>query len=177
MDKENEPSASSQGDDDQVSPDELKLKVTAGPSAGTDFCKPGVYRLTVGRTRASKVWIKDSAVSEKHAEIYWDNQAWVLQDKGSSNGTLLNGIALVAGGVPSQLKNGDMVQFGTDSQVTIELTPVLSESVTVQQYLEAETLRQVQSIKATCEQRASQLQDAWLGHKQQLMQMKDILGS
>lgn len=89
-----------QGDDDLVSPDELKLNVTAGPSAGTDFCKPGVHRLTVGRTQASKVWIKDSAVSEKHAEIYWDNQAWVLQDKGSSNGTLLNGIALVAGGEP-----------------------------------------------------------------------------
>ena len=26
-----------------------------------------------------------------------------------------------ATGVPSQLKNGDMVQFGTDSQVTIEV--------------------------------------------------------
>ncbi len=39
-------------------------------------------------------------MSEKHAEIYWDDQAWVLQDKGSSNGTLLNGIALVAGGEP-----------------------------------------------------------------------------
>ncbi|DBA87462.1 TPA: hypothetical protein ACH3X1_004501 [Trebouxia sp. C0004] len=148
MDKENEPSASNQ-EVDQVSPDELKLNVTAGPSAGTDFCKPGVLRLTVGRTRASKVWIKDTAVSEKHAEIYWDDQAWVLQDKGSSNGTLLNGVSLVAGGVPSKLKHGDMMQFGTDSQVKIELTPVLSESVTVQQYLEAETLRQVHSIKAS----------------------------
>ncbi len=29
----------------------------------------------------------------------------------------------------------------------MQLTPVLSESVTVQQYLEAETLRQVQGIK------------------------------
>ncbi len=29
----------------------------------------------------------------------------------------------------------------------MQLTPVLSESVTVQQYLEAKTLRQVQSIK------------------------------
>ncbi len=28
----------------------------------------------------------------------------------------------------------------------MQLTPVLNESVTVQQYLEAETLRQVQSI-------------------------------
>ena len=63
------------------------------------YSKPGVLKLTVGRTRASKVWIKDSAVSEKHAEIYWDNQAWVVQDKGSSNGTMLNCTPLEAEGV------------------------------------------------------------------------------
>lgn len=173
MDKENEASASNQVEEEEAVPDELKLKVIAGPVSGTIYSKPGVLKLTVGRTRASKVWIKDSAVSEKHAEIYWDNQAWVVQDKGSSNGTMLNCTPLEAEGVPSRLKHGDMVQFGTDSQVEIQMTPVLNDSVTVQQYLEAETRRQVQSIKAKCEQRTTQLQDAWLGHKQQLMQTKD----
>ena len=86
------------------------------------------------------------------------------------------------------MKNGDLVQFGTDTQIAIEvclgllvafllrhlhlgfalecsspqgagsrslvlhlqLIPVLTESVTVQQYLEAETQRQVQSIKVRC---------------------------
>ena len=53
--------------------------------------------LTVGRTRASNVWIKDSAVSEKHAEISWIDQNWVLQDKGSTNGTMLNGAPIAPG--------------------------------------------------------------------------------
>lgn len=75
--------------------------MTAGPSNGTEFCKPGVLKLTVGRTRASKVWIKDSAVSEKHAEVFWDGKCWALQDKGSSNGTLLNGTAMEAEGAIS----------------------------------------------------------------------------
>ena len=57
-----------------------------------------MLKLTVGRTRASKIWIKDSAVSEKHAELYWDGKNWVVQDKGSSNGTLLYGVPLDADG-------------------------------------------------------------------------------
>lgn len=175
MDKENEASAGNQVEDEETVPDELKLKVTAGPSADTEFSKPGLLKLTVGRTRASKIWIKDSAVSEKHAEIFWEGNCWLLQDQGSSNGTLLNGITLEAKGTPSQLKNGDLIQFGTDSQVAVELIPVLTESITVQQYLEAETRRQVQSIKAKAEQRASQLQDTWLAHKQELTEMKQSL--
>ena len=123
MDKENEASAGNQvggersvcclqsrkqpgayqAEDEETLPDELKLKVTAGPSNGTDFYKPGVHKLTVGRTRASKVWIRDSAVSEKHAEVFWDGKCWALQDKGSSNGTLLNGISLEAEGESSSL--------------------------------------------------------------------------
>lgn len=92
-----------QADDEEPLPDELQLKVTAGPSIGSEFCKPGILKLTVGRTRASKVWIKDSAVSEKHAEVVWDGKCWTLQDKGSSNGTLLNGNSLEAEGMLSPL--------------------------------------------------------------------------
>lgn len=88
-----------QAEEKTIVPDELRLKVTAGPSTDTEFCKAGVLKLTVGRTRASKIWIKDSAVSEKHADIFWDGKNWALQDKGSSNGTLLNGISLDAGGM------------------------------------------------------------------------------
>ena len=75
-------------------PDELRLKATAGPSADTEFYQPGVLKLSVGRTRASKIWIKDSAVSEKHAQLWWQGRAWPLQDTGSSNRTSVNGSVL-----------------------------------------------------------------------------------
>lgn len=177
MDKENEAAESNQADTAEKAPDALTLKVIAGPSTGTNFCKPGVLKLTVGRTKASKIWIKDSAVSEKHGEICWTARGWMLQDQGSSNGTLLNGRPLEAEGAPSNLKAGDIIQFGTDSQAEVQITPFLSDHVTVQQYLEAETQQQVQSIKAKCEQQASQLQSAWLEHKQELMQTLQSLGN
>ena len=80
--------------------DVLRLEVTAGPSAGAVFARPGEL-LTVGRTSKSKVHIKDAAVSEKHAALAWEGGRWVLRDVGSSNGTAVNG-KRVQEGAPTQ---------------------------------------------------------------------------
>lgn len=77
-------------------PATLTLEVTAGPCEGTSYSKSGTI-LTVGRTRASKVHIKDPAVSEKHAEFRWEGSQWTLTDVGSSNGTAINGKKLTEG--------------------------------------------------------------------------------
>ena len=66
------------------------LNITSGPLAGKQIYSEG-YRFRVGRTRASSIQIKDSAVSEKHAEIVFNNGEWQIRDLGSSNGTMLNG--------------------------------------------------------------------------------------
>lgn len=58
---------------------------TLAPDLKKGFC------ITVGRTRASKLHIKDGAVSERHAEICWNGSSWVLKDTDSSNGTVVNG--------------------------------------------------------------------------------------
>ena len=134
---------------------ELRLKATAGPSSNTEYTKPGVLKLSVGRTRASKIWIKDSAVSEKHAQLWWQGSDWVVQDTDSSNGTSVNGTALTANGManikpqymqspivmntflnkgcdvlgePTLLKHGDLIKFGTDSvlEVEVQLVPLAS---------------------------------------------------
>ena len=76
--------------------DVLRLEVTAGPSVGAVFARPGEL-LTVGRTSKSKVHIKDAAVSEKHAVLAWEGGRWVLRDVGSSNGTAVNGKRVVEG--------------------------------------------------------------------------------
>ncbi len=80
-------------------PAALTLSATAGPCEGTSYSKAGPL-LTVGRTRASKLHIKDSAVSEKHAELRWEGGHWNLTDVGSSNGTAVNGKKLAEGNVP-----------------------------------------------------------------------------
>lgn len=87
-------------------PSRLSLVLTRGPAAGQTLTPKG-YFLQVGRTRASKLHIKDSAVSERHAEVAWDGRSWVLKDVGSSNGTKLNGRSLLPNGGPCALQLGD----------------------------------------------------------------------
>lgn len=74
----------------------LSLEAVSGPCKGTCLSKRG-EQLTVGRTRARDLHIKDSAVSEKHAELHWQGRRWTVTDVGSSNGTVLNGRKLREG--------------------------------------------------------------------------------
>ena len=84
-------------DDHRHIPDILKLACFEGPNAGTEYTKPGSL-LTIGRTKASKIWVRDPSVSEKHGKLEWTGQVWRLFDMGSSNGTKLNGNALESEG-------------------------------------------------------------------------------
>ena len=79
----------------------LRLTVNGGPAEGQVVDRPPCLCtvLTVGRTKASRVHIKDPAVSEKHGEIRWTGAGWELRDLGSSNGTKVNGRALAADGM------------------------------------------------------------------------------
>lgn len=55
-------------------------------------------RITIGRGPANDVVLTDPSrmVSAKHAEIRAGDSSWVLLDKGSTNGTVLNGVSLTA---------------------------------------------------------------------------------
>ncbi len=74
----------------------LSLQAIKGPCEGATLTKAG-KRLTVGRTRARDIHVKDAAVSEKHAELRWEGTRWTVTDVGSSNGTVLNGRKLSEG--------------------------------------------------------------------------------
>lgn len=68
-------------------PPRLSLELSAGPWAGTELSIPlKSFSLPVGRTKASKVHIKDSAVSEKHATIGWDGEHWTVRQGGEGMG-------------------------------------------------------------------------------------------
>jgi serine phosphatase RsbU (regulator of sigma subunit)/pSer/pThr/pTyr-binding forkhead associated (FHA) protein len=69
--------------------------------------------ITLGRATDCTVPIKDRFLSRRHAEIVHDSAGWVLRDCGSSNGTLLNGVRVVA---PQPLHPGDRIGLG-DSEV------------------------------------------------------------
>jgi pSer/pThr/pTyr-binding forkhead associated (FHA) protein len=73
---------------------------------GTEHALAGEMR--VGRTEDCEVTIADPRVSRNHAMLRVEGTRVLLEDMGSANGTLVNGLRLV-GSV--ELKNGDDIQF------------------------------------------------------------------
>ncbi|CAN5407284.1 MAG: FHA domain-containing protein [Acidimicrobiia bacterium] len=65
--------------------------------------------ITIGRSGDADVVIDDPYASEFHLRIAVQNDAAVLSDLGSTNGTYLNGRRVT---VPTRLGKGDSIQIG-----------------------------------------------------------------
>ena len=48
-------------------------------------------RVIIGRSKESDLRVNDSNVSRKHAAVYWNNGRIMIDDLGSTNGTMVNG--------------------------------------------------------------------------------------
>ena len=77
------------------------------PSAGTVFPLDAVT--TLGRDLGSSVVLEDPFSSARHAVLTFRGRGWYVEDLGSTNGTLVNGVP-VAAAVP--LGFGDELQIG-----------------------------------------------------------------
>jgi FHA domain/Domain of unknown function (DUF1707) len=71
-----------------------------------------VTRIVVGRAPGCHFVLTDLTVSRFHAELYRDDQGWLLSDLGSMNGTRVNGWRLTG---PTRVRPGDEVGFGNAS--------------------------------------------------------------
>jgi hypothetical protein len=67
-------------------------------------------RFTIGRNRDCDLCLTDLSVSRRHAQLVRREDAWILSDLGSRNGTRLNGWLVRE---PVQLSAGDRVDFGS----------------------------------------------------------------
>ncbi len=67
-------------------------------------------QLRIGRLQELEVGLDDLSVSRLHAEVYLVDDTWVVRDRGSSNGTVLNGVRL--GRTPQPVRAGDTIQVG-----------------------------------------------------------------
>ncbi len=68
----------------------------------------GEHRLTFGRLPECTITFDDTNVSREHAEIRPDGDGFVLTDLGSTNGTTVNGVTVIA----RRLDDGDVVALG-----------------------------------------------------------------
>lgn len=69
-------------------------------------------RITIGRASQSHVVVADHLCSRFHAELYWDQEGWWIQDQKSRNGTFVNGMRVEQ---PVRLRPGDQIQVGSCS--------------------------------------------------------------
>ena len=72
-------------------------------------------RVVLGRGRDTDLRIDDPNVSRKHAAIYWNDGRLMIEDLGSTNGTMVNGYPVTS----TVLRPRDVVTIG-DSRLTVE---------------------------------------------------------
>lgn len=83
--------------------------------------------ITIGRATDNTILLNDPKVSRRHLRLTWNGAAFIVEDVGSSGGTLLNGVPLRA---PTILRPGDtltlgdtMLRLGIVSEVKTVLAP------------------------------------------------------
>lgn len=85
----------------------MGLEVTGGEAQGSKI--PLVDGLSIGRGPTNTLVLTESDVSRHHAEIVWQDGAWVLRDLGSTNGTFVNERRITA----HKLYPGDCIKVGS----------------------------------------------------------------
>jgi pSer/pThr/pTyr-binding forkhead associated (FHA) protein len=86
------------------------LALMNGPLTGRHF-RLHQDTTTVGRTTGNDIIIPDLTVSRHHAILRFEAGRWIVEDKGSANGTFVNGTRIRW---PQQLSEGDQIRFGDE---------------------------------------------------------------
>jgi phosphoserine phosphatase RsbU/P len=93
----------------------IRLRVT--PPIGEPFehlCDADT--LVVGRSSKADLVLSDRFLSRQHARFFREGDAWVVEDLGSRNTTLLNGRPLAT---PARLSTGDLVKL-SETVISVE---------------------------------------------------------
>jgi len=85
------------------------LSVVQGPTELRGVTVPVNGPVVIGRSPGADIVIGDDFVSARHARVSPVGTEAVVEDLGSTNGTILNGLAL---SVPTSLRPGDTIDIG-----------------------------------------------------------------
>ncbi len=94
----------------------LVLAVSRGPAELLGTRVPLRGPVIIGRSPGADIVIADEFVSARHARVAPAGNGAVVEDLGSTNGTLLNGAKVVA---PTSAKSGDVIDIG-DVRLKVE---------------------------------------------------------
>jgi hypothetical protein len=70
--------------------------------------------VTIGRDPSNDLTLPSPTVSREHAAVTFLDGRWYVEDRGSSNGTFLNGTR-VQPGTPLPLRHADLIGMGSES--------------------------------------------------------------
>ncbi|PKQ16698.1 MAG: FHA domain-containing protein [Actinobacteria bacterium HGW-Actinobacteria-7] len=90
-------------------PGAFNLSVTQGPPALKGVAVPVIGPVVIGRSPGADIVIGDDFVSGRHARVTPAGSEAVLEDLGSTNGTLLNGQRVLGS---QSLRPGDLIEIG-----------------------------------------------------------------
>ena len=96
-----------------------------GPSTGESYPldKP---EITLGRDPSADIVIDSPGVSRRHARLFQQGGAHLLEDLGSSNGTFVNGRRISG---PTRLQSGDKAAFGQSVVLQYRMPQQVSATV------------------------------------------------
>lgn len=94
----------------KAAPGAWTLSVLQGPRAlqGTVVQVDGP--VVIGRSPGADIVVGDDFISGRHARVYPAGDGAVVEDLGSTNGTLLNGSRIAS---PKKLSTGDTIEVGS----------------------------------------------------------------
>lgn len=122
----------------------IKVKILRGNSSKKDFSFNNSF--TIGRNEECSIRLNEAGVSKFHVEVIFENSKWWIVDRGSSNGTYINGNKIQR----VEIKNSTSVELGTngpillftpeDSALPPELPKIQDASVTgyIRRYFDKE---------------------------------------
>ena len=84
------------------------LVVLQGAQAGTSFPLPHTP-VILGREEGVEISVRDPEMSRRHGRISWQEGGFVIEDLGSTNGTIINGVPIAG---PQRLRPGDTIGMG-----------------------------------------------------------------
>lgn len=98
------------------------LILQEGPGAGNSYpLDPASQQVfTVGRSSQCDVALRDNRASRHHADIRWTGHHWQVVDRGSTNGTYVNGVQVHK---PYDLRLDDRITVGDTTMVMRDSQP------------------------------------------------------
>jgi two-component system, cell cycle response regulator len=110
--------------------DRASVVVLAGTNVGEMYRLEGV-EVVVGRASNANIRLNDDGISRRHARIFGEGGKYLIEDLGSANGTLVNGLRI---GGRHVLEDGDKIRLGPTTILKFGYSDDIEESFQQRMY-------------------------------------------